>query len=194
MDIIKDILGDKYELLSSFDTFSRYYKYIIRLKIDKSISTTITVPETWDDIDHVEMVKRAVDTFTLFLSSTEALIPKRQEPKKLRRVVAVDFDGTLCESDYPNIGTVWNKHMKTHEYVRKEKENGSVIILWTCRCGKELEEAVSACKDWHIPIDYVNENDPERTKYFGADSRKISADLYIDDRATNPEELEGGGY
>ncbi|NLD50547.1 MAG: hypothetical protein GX660_25680 [Clostridiaceae bacterium] len=108
--------------------------------------------------------------------------------KELKRVVAVDFDGTLCNNAYPDVGEPNEIHYAVHDYIRKEKENGSIIILWTCRTGKELEVAVDACKQWKIPIDYVNENDPERTAFYGADSRKISADVYIDDKADNPEE------
>lgn len=100
----------------------------------------------------------------------------------MREVIAVDFDGVLCENNYPEIGDVLPIHKKIHEYIRQEHKNGNIIILWTCRCGKELDAAVNFCKKHDIPIDYVNENDPERVKKYGHDSRKISADLYIDDK------------
>lgn len=101
----------------------------------------------------------------------------------MREVIAVDFDGTLCENAHPNIGELLPMHKTIHEYIRMKHKNGALIILWTCRCGKELEAAISFCKKYNIPIDYVNENDPERVKKYGYDSRKISADLYIDDKA-----------
>lgn len=100
-----------------------------------------------------------------------------------RKVIAVDFDGTLCESNYPDVGEIKPEHKVIHELVRKLHKNGDVIILWTCRSGKELEAAVSFCRQHNIPIDYVNENDPERVELYGCDSRKISADLYIDDKS-----------
>lgn len=182
----KDILGDKYELLQSFDELLNCFKIKIQLKNNPDICTTVYIPEYWTCEDIHGIVSS-------YICTLELLQPK-QEHKKLRRVVAVDFDGTLCKSAYPDVGVVEKTHLLVHDLIRKEKANGSIIILWTCRCGKELDEALAACKEWNIPIDYVNENDPERTAYFGADSRKISADLYIDDKATNPEELEGGGY
>jgi capsule polysaccharide export protein KpsC/LpsZ len=100
-----------------------------------------------------------------------------------RKVIAVDFDGTLCENNYPDVGEIKPEHKVIHELVRKLHKNGDVIILWTCRGGKELEAAVSFCRQHNIPIDYVNENYPERVKLYGCDSRKISADLYIDDKS-----------
>lgn len=102
----------------------------------------------------------------------------------MREVIAVDFDGTLCENAYPDIGKVQPEHNVIHRYVRYKKHaEDAIVILWTCRCGKELEAAISFCKKYNIPIDYVNENDPERVKLFGGDPRKVSADLYIDDKA-----------
>lgn len=108
-----------------------------------------------------------------------------------RKVIAVDFDGTLCTNAYPNIGAILPIHQMIHEYVRKEREKGTVIILWTCRCGKELDAAVEFCQEHNIPIDYINENDPERVAFYGMDSRKVSADLYIDDKSYNPIIIRG---
>ena len=101
----------------------------------------------------------------------------------MREVIAVDFDGTLCENKHPEIGDVLPIHERVHELIRVKHKNGALIILWTCRCGPELEAAISFCRKNDIPIDLVNENDPERVKKYGYDSRKISADLYIDDKA-----------
>lgn len=102
---------------------------------------------------------------------------------QLRKVIALNFDGTLCENNYPNIGAVKSMHKVVHEYIRAEHKKGTVIILWTCRAGNALGDAVEFCMKNDIPIDYVNENDPERVKLYGSDSRKISADMYIDDKA-----------
>lgn len=100
-----------------------------------------------------------------------------------RLTIAVDFDNTLAVTRYPAIiapiGTVV-------DYIRDAKENhNAIIILWTCREGKELEEAVAWCKENNVPIDYVNENVPARVKKWESDCRKVSADIYIDDKAMN---------
>lgn len=98
-------------------------------------------------------------------------------------IIAVDFDGTLCTERYPEIGDPIPGVIKL---VQKLHKKGNTIILYTCRTGEYLDDAVRWCQARKIPIDYVNENVPERIAYYGgADSRKISADIYIEDRAVN---------
>lgn len=95
------------------------------------------------------------------------------------RVIAVDFDGTLCKNAYPNIG---EPNETLIRYLLDEQKRGSKLILWTCRCGKYLDEAVSWCLKHGLKFDAVNDNIPEATKFFGSNSRKIFAHVYIDDR------------
>ncbi|WP_305152248.1 hypothetical protein [uncultured Dubosiella sp.] len=52
------------------------------------------------------------------------------------------------------------------------------MILWTCRVGDRLEEAVRWCREKGLEFDYVNENARESVERWGVDSRKIHADLY----------------
>lgn len=95
-------------------------------------------------------------------------------------IVAVDFDGTLSlDSQYPNIG-----HFNTplYEALMKLRGIGWSIVLWTCREGKELKEAVEWCKMNGLEFDAINENPPE----VPFKSRKVVADMYIDDRAYMP--------
>jgi hypothetical protein len=102
-------------------------------------------------------------------------------------IIAVDFDGTLCELDYPRIGEpIWNRIRE----VKEEQRRGHVIILWTCRTGELLEQAVDWCANKGLHFDFVNENDPRRVARYGSDSRKISYDLCLDDLAVNPLALE----
>lgn len=103
------------------------------------------------------------------------------------KVVAVDFDGTLAETEYPRI-LFGNDNVIN--MVKWLKENGATIVLWTCREEKELDEALSWCKLNGIPIDYANENVPERIKLFGTDCRKIGYDLILDDKSISFSELE----
>lgn len=96
------------------------------------------------------------------------------------RTIAVDFDGTLCDSKLA-------PHHPVIDYIIYEKEvNNSFIILWTCRTGELIAEAIDFCARLGIPIDLVNENHPDIIKKFGQDSRKIFADYYIDDKGINP--------
>ena len=95
-------------------------------------------------------------------------------------IVAVDFDGTLSlDSQYPNIGR-FNTHL--YEALMKLKGIGWSIVLWTCREGKELKEAVVWCANNGLEFDAINENPPE----VPFKSRKVVADMYIDDRAYMP--------
>ncbi len=101
-------------------------------------------------------------------------------------VIAVDFDNTIARTSYPRIiSPIYD----TILFLYEAKVNGAIIVLWTCREGEELRQAVEWCNDNFIPIDFVNENVPDRTKRFGSDCRKISADIYIDDKAVCAEDL-----
>lgn len=97
-------------------------------------------------------------------------------------IYAVDFDGTLCESVFPEIGSP-NMFLINHLIRRREQENK--IILWTCRVGEHLQKAVSWCRERGLEFDAVNENIPEMVEYFGDNPRKVFADIYIDDKAVN---------
>lgn len=95
-------------------------------------------------------------------------------------IVAVDFDGTLSlDSQYPNIGR-FNTHL--YEALMKLRSIGWSIVLWTCREGKELKEAVEWCANNGLEFDAINEN-PSHVPF---KSRKVVADMYIDDNAYMP--------
>lgn len=98
----------------------------------------------------------------------------------MKKTIAVDFDGTICERKYPDIG---EPNTELINQLIEEQENGAVIILWTCREGKRLREAVDWSQKRGLKFDYVNKNSRERIKAYKSDSRKVSADVYIDDRS-----------
>lgn len=92
--------------------------------------------------------------------------------------IAVDFDGTIVEHEYPGIG----KEMLFAFITLKELQKmGARLILWTFRSGKELEDAVEFCKKNGVEFYAVNKNYPEEV-FDGTFSRKIDADIYIDDK------------
>lgn len=94
-------------------------------------------------------------------------------------IIAVDFDGTLCENKWPEIGEP-NKELIA--YLKKLQEAGDKLVLWTCRVGEILDNAVAWSAGQGIIFDAVNENLPEVVSSFGTDTRKIFANEYIDDR------------
>ena len=96
------------------------------------------------------------------------------------KIIAVDFDNTIAKTKYPEI---IEPIPEVIDLLRELKKKGATIILWTCREGDKLKAAIDWCKEHNVPIDLVNENDKDRTKYWGCDCRKIGADLYIDDKS-----------
>ena len=93
-------------------------------------------------------------------------------------VIAIDFDGTIVEDGYPKIG---KPRIFAFETMKRLQQDGHRIILWTYRCGSKLDEAVTFCKDNGITFYAVNQSFPEEV-YDSSVSRKIYADIYIDDR------------
>jgi len=100
------------------------------------------------------------------------------------RIVAVDFDGTLAVTKFPEIIKPVPKMIR---HCRQLQKDGAILILYTCRKGKDLLDAVEWCKGQGLVFDYVNENTAENIARFGGeDTRKIFAHEYIDDKAINP--------
>lgn len=93
-------------------------------------------------------------------------------------IIAVDFDGTIVEDAYPKIG---KPRIFAFETLKRLQEDGHRLILWTYRCGVRLDEAVEFCKENGIEFYAVNASFPEE-KFDYSRSRKIHADLFIDDR------------
>lgn len=93
-------------------------------------------------------------------------------------IIAVDFDGTIVEDAYPKIG---KPQLFAFETLKKLQEDGHRLILWTYRCGDKLDEAVAFCKTNGIHFYAINQSFPEE-EYTSDVSRKINADLFIDDR------------
>jgi hypothetical protein len=92
--------------------------------------------------------------------------------------IAVDFDGTIVEHEYPGIG---KEKLFAFQTLKELEKRGASIILWTFRAGKELDEAVEFCRKNGFEFYAVNKNYPEEV-FDETVSRKINADIYIDDR------------
>ncbi|MCF8373181.1 MAG: hypothetical protein K9H64_16295 [Bacteroidales bacterium] len=92
--------------------------------------------------------------------------------------IAVDFDGTVVEHKYPAIG---EEMLFAFETLKQLQKQGHQLILWTFRAGNSLEEAVKYCRDNGIEFYAVNKSYPEEV-FDDTISRKIDADLFIDDR------------
>lgn len=98
--------------------------------------------------------------------------------KKMSLIIAIDFDGTIVEHRYPEIGRTRPLAFQT---LKALKENGYRLILWTYRSGYVLDEAVCFCRKHGVEFYAVNKNYPEEV-WGETENRKILADVYIDDR------------
>tara|TARA_R110000796_G_scaffold59371_1_gene136801 strand:+ start:7933 stop:8304 length:372 start_codon:yes stop_codon:yes gene_type:complete len=94
-------------------------------------------------------------------------------------VLAIDFDGTIAELSFPQVGALRKGAAK---HIRKLHDDGHYIIINTCRSGKFEGMAHDFMQDHGIPYHYMNSNLPELIVEYGQDCRKISADIYIDDK------------
>ena len=93
--------------------------------------------------------------------------------------IAIDFDGTIVEHKYPAIGKEILFAFETIKALQKQKHQ---LILWTFRSGKELDEAVEYCRRNGVEFYAVNASYPEEEFDEDFASRKIDADIFIDDR------------
>ncbi|MCY1635020.1 BT0820 family HAD-type phosphatase [Marinifilum sp. D737] len=92
-------------------------------------------------------------------------------------IIAVDFDGTIVEQKYPKLGKEIPFATSTLKLLQEE---GHRLILWTYRAGRELDEAVAYCRSKGLEFYAINKNYPEEI-FDESISRKIKADMYIDD-------------
>lgn len=96
----------------------------------------------------------------------------------MKLILAIDFDGTIAKTDYPLIIGLM-PHAK--EVINKLSEDGHIIIVNSCRANQPAEMMRRFLDDHGILYHHINENSPHRIQTYGSDTRKISADLYIDD-------------
>ena len=95
-------------------------------------------------------------------------------------IIAVDFDGTIVENRYPEIGAELPFAIQTLKMLIADRHR---VVLWTCREGKLLEDALEWCRQRGVEFYAVNRDFPEeditKNQHF---SRKLKVDLWIDDR------------
>ena len=98
---------------------------------------------------------------------------------KSNKKLAIDFDGTIVHDGYPGIGKTRTFAFET---LKKLQSEGYRLILWTYRHGKYLDEAVEFCKKNGVEFYAVNSSFEGEVFDMNSQSRKIDADLFIDDR------------
>lgn len=94
-------------------------------------------------------------------------------------IIAVDFDGTIVEHEYPRIGKEIPFAIDT---LKKLQDDQHRLILWSVREGSLLEEAIEFCRERGLEFYAANKDFPEEHGRGKGYSRKLKADLFIDDR------------
>ena len=112
-------------------------------------------------------------------SGTDETVEKESE-RTLQKAIAIDFDGCLCANAYPDIGA---PNWEIIVAAAAEQIAGAGLILWTCREGELLENALEACARWGLHFDAVNDILPSWKKFYGNETRKVGATEYWDDKA-----------
>ena len=102
----------------------------------------------------------------------------------MSKIIAVDFDGTLCFSRFPALGPA---NVPAIQKLIAARRAGDRIVLWSSRTGTALDAAVEFCRNYGLEFDAVNENLPDVVARWG-ESRKVYADEYWDDKAAAYEE------
>lgn len=103
-----------------------------------------------------------------------------------KQVIAVDFDGTLINNKYPILE---NPNMELINFILRHRKD-YIWVLWTCRSGEMLQDAIDYMKSFDIEFDYVNENRPDAIAKWNNDSRKVWANWYIDDKNITLKQLK----
>ena len=93
-------------------------------------------------------------------------------------IIAVDYDDTLIQGNALNYPLI--------SRLQAAQRMGHIVILWTVREGKRLAEAVSFLAENGFRPNFVNQNAPVAVRMIGCNSRKVYADIYIDDKAVKP--------
>ena len=98
---------------------------------------------------------------------------------KSNKKLAIDFDGTIVEDAYPGIGKA---KIFAFETLKRLQSEGYRLILWTYRSGQSLDEAVEFCRKNGLEFYAVNSSFEGEIFDANTQSRKLDADLFIDDR------------
>lgn len=104
-----------------------------------------------------------------------------EKEKKKSKIIGIDFDGVFCQERYPEIGKQKWIHKLILWWIKRKQEQGNTIILVTCREGETLITAEKWLYTKGFTPNWSNENAPWLIEQY-SDCRKISCDLYIDDK------------
>ena len=95
-------------------------------------------------------------------------------------IIAIDFDGTIVTDQFPEVGELV---AGAKDAINQLYKDGYTIIIWSCRTGSKKAKAIEFLVKQGVKFHYFNESCFENLKQYNfVDTRKVYADLYIDDR------------
>ncbi len=94
-------------------------------------------------------------------------------------IIAIDFDGTICRSNFP---VITGAMPYAKETINDLHARGHYIIIWTCRTGNNLLDAINWLLQEGIAFDRVNDHNPDNLTKYGDGGNKVYAHCYIDDK------------
>ena len=94
-------------------------------------------------------------------------------------IIAIDFDGTIVRNAYPATGQL---QPDAARYINRLYDDGHYIIIWTCRAGERLLEAINCLLEAGVRFHRINDDEPCNLSKYGGAGRKLYADVYVDDR------------
>ena len=95
------------------------------------------------------------------------------------KIISIDYDDTIVYANYPEVGIL---KPYAREIINKLYYDGHTIIINTCRSGGHQQMASEYLKLMGVKFHHINENHPDNIVLYDSDSRKIFADIYIDDK------------
>lgn len=136
-----------------------------------------------DFFENEEVIQKAYNAaHNLMLANT------KQPKKKKILTIAVDFDGTLCNYSFPEIGEQTKDQKLLVNKLIEMKKQGHKLILYTCRGDNEaypcLTQAIEWCSKQGLFFDAINKNIDSFVKKSGPSPKPV-ADIYLDDKAVN---------
>lgn len=94
-------------------------------------------------------------------------------------IIAVDFDGTIVESNFPTIVAPMSGALDALSMLA---DDGHFIIIWTCRTGQHLLDAINWLLEHNVKFNRVNDHNPENVALYGDAGNKVYAHVYVDDK------------
>lgn len=175
----KAIYAGKIVFISNFPVFHNgtwWIDYISGCVEGSAPMQEIAMPEGLND-DYIPLLDCNSSSISerIYAKTIKAMLVDKED-KKI--IYGIDFDGTIVEEDFPNIGKPIERTVK---FIKELQLRGHKWILITMREGDLLELAVGWLKAQGLTPNAINDNLPERKEKWGNNPRKVYADVYIDD-------------